>query len=110
MLLPEKTQSLSYAYTGSNGPLIGETIGGMFYRIARTYSENEALVYVPRDERYTYKEFLDVCRKAAKSFMALGIRKGDRLAILLFNNYLRLNFDIPFRFHRILESACLVKS
>jgi len=86
MLLPEKTQSLNYAYTGSNEPLIGKTIGKMFDRIARTYPENEALVHVPRNERYTYKEFLDICRKAAKSFMALGIKKGDRVAIWATNH------------------------
>jgi fatty-acyl-CoA synthase len=63
-VLLELTQSPSYAYTGSEEPLIGETIGKMLDRIARTYPEDEALIYVPRDERYTYREFFDICRKA----------------------------------------------
>ena len=65
-------QRLSYAYTGSEQPLIGETIGDMFARIAKTYPDNEALVYLPTGLRYTYGEFYDVCRAAAKSFIAMG--------------------------------------
>ena len=73
--------SMSYAHAGSGDPLIGETIGHMFERIALKYPESEALVYVPTGERYTYSEIFDVCSRAAKSFMALGVRKGDRVAV-----------------------------
>ncbi|UCF07014.1 MAG: AMP-binding protein [bacterium] len=76
---------MSYAYMGGE-PLIGETIGQMFERIAQTYPDNEALVYVPRDERHTYREFYDLCSKAAKSFIALGVRKGDRVAVWATNH------------------------
>ncbi|MEO0250494.1 MAG: AMP-binding protein, partial [candidate division WOR-3 bacterium] len=79
-------RGLSYAYRGSEVPLIGETIGHMFERVARTYPENEALVYLPTGVRWTYKEFYETCRKAAKSFMALGVRKGDRVAVWATNH------------------------
>jgi len=79
-------RGLSYAYMGSEKPLIGETIGQMLERIAATYPDNEALVFVPRNERYTYREFYEVCRKAAKSFMALGVKKGDKVAIWATNH------------------------
>ena len=78
--------SMSYAHVGSGDPLIGETIGHMFERIASKYPEGEALVYVPTGERYTYSEFFDVCSRAAKSFMALGVRKGDRVAVWATNH------------------------
>ena len=77
---------LSYAYMGSEQPLIGETIGRMFERIAKAYPDNEALVYMPDGRRYTYREFHDECRAAAKSLMALGVRKGDRVAIWATNH------------------------
>ncbi|MBN1163740.1 MAG: AMP-binding protein [Candidatus Krumholzibacteriota bacterium] len=62
----------SYIFLGSDEPLIGETVGVMFERIAKTYPENEALVFVPRGERYNYAQLYKVCKNAAKSLMALG--------------------------------------
>jgi len=79
-------KNLSYAFTGSPEPLIGETIGDMFERIADKYPDNEALVYAPDDSRYTYAQFYDICRRAAKSLMAMGVRKGDRVAIWATNH------------------------
>ena len=77
---------LSYAYRGSEQPLVGETIGHMFERIAENYPDNEALVYLPDGRRYTYREFRDECRAAAKSLIALGVRKGDRVAVWATNH------------------------
>jgi fatty-acyl-CoA synthase len=77
---------MSYAHAGTGDPLIGETIGRMLERIAAKYPDSEALVYVPTGERYTYSEFFDVCSRAAKSFMALGIKKGDRVAVWATNH------------------------
>jgi fatty-acyl-CoA synthase len=77
---------MSYSYRGSEQALVGETIGHMFERIAGTHPDNEALVYVPDGRRYTYGEFRDECRAAAKSMIALGVRKGDRVAIWATNH------------------------
>ena len=77
---------MSYAYVGSEQPLVGETIGHMLERVAATYPDNEALVFVPDGRRYTYREFRDVCRAAAKSLIALGVRKGDRVAVWATNH------------------------
>jgi fatty-acyl-CoA synthase len=87
---PEPTmrvgRGLSYGYQGSDWPFIGETIGHLFERIAKTHPDNEALVYVPENVRYTYREFSETCAAAAKSLMALGVRKGDRVAVWATNH------------------------
>jgi fatty-acyl-CoA synthase len=77
---------ISYAYRGSENSLKGETIGDMLKRIAREHPDSEALVYVPTDLRYTYSEFYQVCARAAKSFMAVGVRPGDRVAVWATNH------------------------
>lgn len=48
---------------------------------ARYHGDNDALVYVDRGLRYTYQQFNEVCRKAAKGFMKLGIKRGEHVAI-----------------------------
>lgn len=74
-------QGGSYAYTCSHIPLIGRTIGEMFQSVVESYPENEALVFVPRNERFTYKQLYDACARGAKALMALGVHKGDRVAV-----------------------------
>ncbi len=74
-------KKISYAYTGSEIKLIGVTIGEILNKIADTYPDNDALVAVYRNERYTYKEFREICGEVAKGLMKLGIKKGDRVAI-----------------------------
>ena len=53
--------------------------------MARRYPDNEALVYPERGLRYSYKQFNDTCREIAKGLMALGIKKGDNIAIWAYN-------------------------
>ncbi len=74
-------RKMSYTYTGSETKLLGITIGELFNEIADTYPDNEALVVVYRNERYTYKEFREICGQVAKGLMELGIKRGDRVAI-----------------------------
>jgi fatty-acyl-CoA synthase len=57
------------------------TVGQLLSKIADQYPEHEAVVYVDRDLRYTYRQFYEICGQAAKGFMKLGIAKGDQLAI-----------------------------
>ena len=61
------------------------TVGGLLDHIAGRYPENDALVYVDRELRYTYRAFNEVCRQAAKGLMRLGIKKGDHLSIWAYN-------------------------
>jgi fatty-acyl-CoA synthase len=61
--------------------LLNETIGDYLDKIAALYPETEALVDPERNFRATYQEFNELCRTVAKGFMAMGIKKGDHIAI-----------------------------
>lgn len=61
--------------------LLNETIGDYLDKIAAKYPETEALVSNERDFRVNYQEFNELCRTVAKGFMAMGIKKGDHIAI-----------------------------
>lgn len=78
--MPTK-RSLSYAYTGYPTPLIGMTIGDKFDEIVEKYPDNDAIVSIHQGIRYTYRELQKEVNRAAKGFLSLGIKKGDRVAI-----------------------------
>ncbi|KAF0221513.1 MAG: fatty-acyl-CoA [Geobacteraceae bacterium] len=61
------------------------TVGGLLDHIAERFPDNEALVYVERGIRHTYREFNEVCRQVAKGLLRLGIQKGDHLSIWAYN-------------------------
>lgn len=61
--------------------LIRKTIGDLLAKKAEEMPNHEALVYSDRDLRYTYNEFNEVCERVAKGLMALGIKKGENLAV-----------------------------
>ncbi|WP_298669915.1 AMP-binding protein [uncultured Methanofollis sp.] len=75
----------SYACGHSAMPLMGETIGAMLNRIATQYPDNEALVSVHQNIRWTYREFLLHVNSLARGLMALGVERGDRVAIWAMN-------------------------
>jgi len=57
------------------------TVGGLLDQMAERFPDNDAVVYVERDLRYSYREFNDVCRKVAKGLISLGVKKGDHISI-----------------------------
>nr|WP_100403995.1 AMP-binding protein [Bacillus sp. FJAT-42315] len=61
--------------------MIHQTVGELLTEKAKQLPHHEALVYSDRNLRYTYSEFDELCRKAAKGLMALGIEKGEHAAI-----------------------------
>ncbi|WP_275296749.1 AMP-binding protein [Bacillus sp. REN10] len=61
--------------------LIHQTVGELLTKRAKQLPQHEALVYSDRNLRYTYSEFDELCRKAAKGLMALGVDKGEHVAI-----------------------------
>lgn len=75
----------SYTCGVSDIPLRGETIGAMLNQIAAKYPDTEALVSVHQGLRYTYREFLEEVEVFARGLMALGVERGDRVAIWALN-------------------------
>ena len=65
--------------------VISKTIGEILDETASKYPENDALVYVDRDLRWSYAEFKDRCDQLARGLMALGIKRGDHIAVWAYN-------------------------
>jgi fatty-acyl-CoA synthase len=76
----------SYASGTSSFPLLGTTIGEMVNSIAEKYPDNEAVVSVHQDIRWTYREFLERVNQVARGLMGLGVEKGDRVGIWAMNH------------------------
>jgi fatty-acyl-CoA synthase len=65
--------------------MLSKTIGEIVDETAKKYPDHDAMVYIKRGIRLTYKEFKEEVDKLAKSLMALGIKKGDHIAIWAYN-------------------------
>ncbi|MFO8078480.1 MAG: AMP-binding protein [Thermoplasmatota archaeon] len=65
--------------------MISKTIGDIFDETATKYPDNDALVYVDRGFRLTYKGFQKKVNKLAKALMALDIQHGDHIAVWAYN-------------------------
>ncbi|MGQ9557390.1 MAG: AMP-binding protein [Desulfurispora sp.] len=57
------------------------TIGDMLDYTAARFPQNEALVYADRDLRYTWAQLKNVCEQLARGLMALGVNRGEHIAI-----------------------------
>jgi len=57
------------------------TLAQMLDEAIASHPDNDAVVYVDRDFRLTYREFGDLVDDLAKGLMALGIEKGEKVAI-----------------------------
>ncbi|MDR2866864.1 MAG: AMP-binding protein, partial [Methanomassiliicoccaceae archaeon] len=58
-----------------------ETLGELLEKRAAEYPDVDAVVYVDRDYRLTWKEFNEQVDVIAKGLMALGVKKGDKVAL-----------------------------
>src|ERR687889_221286 len=59
----------------------GLTVGGLLDLVAERRPRDDALVYVDRDLRYSYTQFKEVVERCARALMALGLEKGDHVAV-----------------------------
>jgi fatty-acyl-CoA synthase len=59
----------------------GLTVGGLLDLVAERRPPDDALVYVDRGLRYSYEEFKEVVERCARALMALGLKKGDHVAV-----------------------------
>ncbi|MEH7523103.1 AMP-binding protein [Bacillus sp. JJ1503] len=61
--------------------LIRKSVGQLLSDRAKEMPDHDALVYPDRGLRYSYYEFNAVCEQVAKGLMALGIQKGENVAV-----------------------------
>jgi fatty-acyl-CoA synthase len=73
--------ALSYVHGVSDTPLIGETVSGLFDRIAAEHGDNEALVVTHQQIRWTYRELKEHVDRLAAGLVALGLNAGERVGI-----------------------------
>ncbi|MBF0378287.1 MAG: AMP-binding protein [Desulfamplus sp.] len=57
------------------------TLGNILDDTVAKYPDNEVLVYVDRDFRLTYREFSNLVDEVAMGLMALGVEKGEKVAV-----------------------------
>ncbi|WP_022661989.1 AMP-binding protein [Paucidesulfovibrio longus] len=57
------------------------TLGQILDETVAKWPDNEAVVYVDRDFRLTYREFAEKVDTLAKGLMGLGVKKGEKVAI-----------------------------
>lgn len=78
-LAPQGNQS--YICGSADAPLLFETIGNCFDRIAATYPDKEAIVVRHQDIRWTFAEYNAKVNELATGLLKLGIEPGDRVGI-----------------------------
>lgn len=61
--------------------LLNLTVGELLEKQVELYPNQEAVIYPELNLRKTFKEFNDMADQAAKGFMAMGIEKGENVAI-----------------------------
>ncbi len=61
--------------------LLNMTMGQLIDRTAENFPDNDAVLYTHLPFRKTFKEFRELINLTAKGFHAMGIKKGDKVAI-----------------------------
>lgn len=79
--------TLSQLAGPSDEPLLQDTIGRTFDRIAGKYPDRPALVVRHQDIRWTYSQYLREVDRLACGLLALGVEPGDRVGIWAPNCY-----------------------
>jgi fatty-acyl-CoA synthase len=77
----------SYAHGTTAAPLIGQTISENLANTVKKFPDRDALVCVHQGYRATYLQFWEQVETVAKSFLAINVQKGDRVAIWAPNRY-----------------------
>ena len=71
----------SYAQGASENQLLKVTIGENLRNTVNKFPHKDALVCLHQNYRATYAELWQQVEEVAKAFLAVGVRKGDRVAI-----------------------------
>jgi fatty-acyl-CoA synthase len=66
--------------------LVDMTFGKLLEKVAAEFPDGTAFAYTTRDYTRTWREFLEDVDRAARMFLAMGVRKGDHVAIWATND------------------------
>ena len=77
----------SYSQGENHSALLKETIGENLRNTCIRFPGREAIISVQQNYRTTYSSFWQQVSAVAKAFMAIGVQKGDRVAIWSPNRY-----------------------
>ncbi|HKE85656.1 MAG TPA: AMP-binding protein [Vicinamibacterales bacterium] len=73
--------ALAYSHGTSSRPLLGQTIGENLRETARRFPDADALIAPHQNVRLTYSQFDASVDRLARSLLAIGIEKGDRIGL-----------------------------
>lgn len=65
----------------NSSELIRITLGKQLDKVAAQYPDDNCITYTDRPYKRTWAEFRDECDRVARGFMAMGVKKGDHVAI-----------------------------
>lgn len=68
--------------------------GTLFLRAVKKYPDRIAVVDYTCGKRFTYSQTNDRANRLANGLLGLGLEKGDRVAVLMFNCYQAVESDI----------------
>ncbi len=72
------------------------TLGQLLDEAVAKVPDNDAVVYTDRDYRETWREFSNTVDRVAKGLMALGVKKGEKVAVWATNvpHWITLQFAV----------------
>ncbi|XP_033646338.1 medium-chain acyl-CoA ligase ACSF2, mitochondrial-like isoform X1 [Asterias rubens] len=76
-----RNNELSYYHAVGKEPLIGKTMGQIMDETTEKYPDRESHVFCADGIRRTFAQFKQETDKIALGFLALGIKKGDRVGM-----------------------------
>jgi fatty-acyl-CoA synthase len=71
----------AYSHGTCDTPLLGDTIGAHFERMAAEFAERDAVVSCPQEVRLTYAELDAAIDGVASALLRAGLEAGDRVGI-----------------------------
>lgn len=97
-LPPTVPLTKSYVNAACSVPLNGITVGEAVEAAAEKRPDHLAYIFSENGLQLTYKDVLEMTRRAAKSYLALGLVKGDHVVIagVPDENYLSLMFGAVY--------------
>ena len=80
------TTEKSYFHRGGDTPLLGQTIPERFIEVTKKFAQQEAVVSMPQNQRFSYQRLAERIDELARGLLGSGFNKGDRIGVWSTNN------------------------